>query len=268
MSESVQYQELPLDLYGYKNEVGGNCKHVAFDGIKGGSGKTTLNLNGAVMLSHYFRKKVCVVDLDVQMATSAMVLDRRNKRLKELKEQGVDMSDYGNPIAVIKPFKFTIERIQDLVERVKDFDYCFYDLGGFASEKSYVIGAYADLHLWPLKPDGYNIIAMTSMLHAMRTIDHNRTMHGHPKGRRIVMLNHLSNHPNSAKNRKAKDFLDKQALHGLFPRITDVDGIPGYEAFETIVTDSLGVSEMEHEEHPANRNLKRWVKVIMSQANL
>ncbi len=266
----VQYSKRLMD---FRNE-NGPTKHIVLDGNKGGVGKTTLCLNSSIMMRHIFNKKVAVVDLDDTQHVTATTLKARNALIKGYAEDGEDISQLGGLITVVEPFSTAVDTEELVAKFLKiieyvgqhEYDYCIYDCGGYSSDLSYILGAYSHIHLWPLKPEPVNVRNIPRMEAVMKIINSNRAAGDYPKAKNVVMLNALKTTNNSIRNREAKDFLDERAKSGLYPRITDVQGIPDYDAYNEVISSCLGVSELEDMDSRANRHLRRWVKMIIKQS--
>lgn len=261
-SKPQSFTKLNFDFQTHKELVGGKCRHIAFDGVKGGSGKTTLCCNIAIMAAHFYGKKVMVVDLDLNMAASSIALMSRNELLKQMYKDEEDMSYYGKLITVVRKFSPTEANLKKLIADAADYDYCIYDGGGYSSQVSYTIGSYCDLYFCPLKPDRVNMRSVPAIKHTVQTINFNRQRFGHPPMKALIILNHLSNHANSIKNREAKEYLDKEG-QGLFLRLKGGVGIGGYEAFERIHDEYLGVSELFDRDDKPVYQLEKLTKGIM-----
>lgn len=204
-------------------------------GIKGGSGKTTLVTNLAILRAAA-GKKVLLVDADEQRSASDWS-DQRTE-LTSSPIQFVTISLIGKSIH------------SQLLKLKNDFDDIIVDVGGRDTTSQRSALTVADIFLVPFKPrsfDVWTIGSLKTMLGEVNAINHNLKAY--------AIINQADSKGND--NIEALEILN--SCHGL-------ECIPftigQRKAFANAATDGLGVVEMKISDKKANSEIESLYKYI------
>ncbi len=213
---------------------------VVVGGIKGGSGKTTIATNLAVMRSAS-GKKVLLVDADEQKSSSIFA-NQRNASNIETKWS---------------TFQFAGKNLHSKISRVKkNYDDIIIDVGGrdTSSQRSALL--IADLYLLPFNPASYDIWTLSevkTIIRDMRTANQNL--------KAIALINRAD--PKGTDNGDAISILEEcEELECV--KFT----IGNRKAFRSSSSDGLSVVEMKNPDKKAIQEMKELYDHIYNKCIL
>ncbi len=210
---------------------------VVVGGIKGGTGKTTIATNLAVIRSS-IGKKTLLVDADEQKSTSVFASQRDALGI-ETKWSTIQLAG---------------KNMHSQISRLKpDFDDIIIDVGGrdTSSQRSALLTA--DFYLIPFNPASYDIWTISevkSIIRDMRTVNQNL--------RAVAFINRAD--PAGKDNDDAIEILEEcEELECLKLKIGN------RKAFRTSSSDGLSVIEMKTPDKKATQEINELHKYVYSK---
>ena len=255
----------------YRKEGGNGCKYISLDGIKGGVGKTTLTVSFAVGFANA-GLKVAVVDMDLAPAPSLNAIKDRNEDIKEeiLENRNAGNTNYVSKRKPVTPilFKGSHKELAAIIKYAEEnLDLVIFDGGGFASDKSIMVGSFVDLILLPLGVSKHDLLTTFSLDKEIDFINENRKRFSTPNVKAGIFFNRMMTANNSQSNQAAQEYLeDRNEESGRYIKINGA--IKQYEAFIGSSWLAEGVTELAPPESRPYRQMKMFMKSVAKVINL
>lgn len=208
---------------------------LVIGGIKGGSGKTTLATNLAVLRSK--KKKVLLIDGDNQRSSIEWA-DQRQQF------DGFEISKFDVVSLVGAASYKTLNKLS------KDYDDIIIDTGGRDTDSQRSMLLEADVYLLPFRPrslDIWTIGAVTRILEDVKKLN--------PKLKTLSMINQADS--------RGSDNNDAKGILQDLKEFRYIDTPVGYrKAFSKAIDDGLGVVELEMQDEKASLEIKKLYETI------